>query len=282
MGHYVYKYVFNDEIIYIGKNDTDLHSRLKCHGRPGDNISEEGWDEINNSDIFYCILANSNMSDMVESELIRRYKPKYNKAKKSEWSGLNFVEPIWIKYKGDENKRIKELNEQIIALKTKNSFLEKQNEQYKNGYYVQKKKKEYEHEIFVLKKEIEENRKERGYKEKYFELACKYEELLKINYNDCVSDENTYKFHEICKWYKREDSINGVFKAIAYDAKGQPTSCKTIYIDFLGRLYFNFEQINRLPVKGVIYWDKTDKAKKSWSILRSWMNVGTNEYIKTI
>ena len=28
MGHYVYKYVYNNEIIYIGKNDTDLYSRL--------------------------------------------------------------------------------------------------------------------------------------------------------------------------------------------------------------------------------------------------------------
>lgn len=104
MGHYVYKYVFNDEIIYIGKNDTDLHSRLKCHGRPGDNIPEEGWDEINNSDIFYCILANSNMSDVVESELISRYEPKYNKAKKSKWVGLFFTEPVWIKYEGDKKQ----------------------------------------------------------------------------------------------------------------------------------------------------------------------------------
>ena len=80
MGHYVYKYVHNNEIIYIGKNDTDLYSRLRQHGKYGDNIPEEGWDEINNSDIFYCELPNAIMSDVVESELIRRYKPKYNKA----------------------------------------------------------------------------------------------------------------------------------------------------------------------------------------------------------
>lgn len=29
MGNYVYKYVYKDEIIYIGKNDTDLTSRLR-------------------------------------------------------------------------------------------------------------------------------------------------------------------------------------------------------------------------------------------------------------
>lgn len=31
MGHYVYKYVYNNEIIYIGKNDTDLESRIYQH-----------------------------------------------------------------------------------------------------------------------------------------------------------------------------------------------------------------------------------------------------------
>lgn len=29
------------------------------------------------------------------------------------------------------------------------------------------------------------------------------------------------------------------------------------------------------------YKPKYNKAKKSWNILRTWMNVGTNEYIKT-
>ncbi len=95
MGHYVYKYVLNDEIIYIGKNDSDLANRIYCHGREGDNIPKSGWDEINNAKVFYVELANSIMSDVFESEMIRRYKPKYNKAKTSDWSGLPFVEPEW-------------------------------------------------------------------------------------------------------------------------------------------------------------------------------------------
>lgn len=98
MGHYVYKYVLNGEIIYIGKNDTDLHSRIKSHGRPGDNIPKQHWDEINSAKIYYIELANSTMSDVVESELIRRYMPKYNKAKKSDWCGINFIEPEWKEY----------------------------------------------------------------------------------------------------------------------------------------------------------------------------------------
>ena len=110
MASYVYKYVLNDEIIYIGKNDTDLYSRLNQHGKPGDNIEEYGWDEINQSTIYYIELANSTMSDVVESELIRRYKPKYNKAKNSEWDGLSFVEPKWKICNSDMIKKNKKIN----------------------------------------------------------------------------------------------------------------------------------------------------------------------------
>lgn len=42
---FVYKYVFNEEVIYVGiiKN---LESRLSQHGRYGD-IDKKGWSEIN-------------------------------------------------------------------------------------------------------------------------------------------------------------------------------------------------------------------------------------------
>lgn len=98
MGHYVYKYVLDNEIIYIGKNDTNLCGRLSAHGKAGDNIPKEGWDDINKSTIYYVELANSIMSDVFESEMIRRYKPKYNKAKMSDWDGLPFEEPEWKLY----------------------------------------------------------------------------------------------------------------------------------------------------------------------------------------
>lgn len=99
MGHYVYKYVLNDEIIYVGKCDGNLDSRLSQHGCKGDNIDAAAWNDIRASTVFYTELANSTMSDVVESELIRRYKPKYNRAKMSDWDGLTFPEPEWKKYK---------------------------------------------------------------------------------------------------------------------------------------------------------------------------------------
>ena len=98
MGHYVYKYVFNGEIIYIGKCDSDLDQRLGQHGKSGDNIDKKYWDDINASDIYYCTLANATMSDVVESELINSHKPKCNTAKMSDWDGLKLPEPNWKKY----------------------------------------------------------------------------------------------------------------------------------------------------------------------------------------
>lgn len=98
MGHYVYKYVFNGEIIYIGKCDSDLDQRLGQHGKSGDNIDKKYWDDINASDIYYYTLANATMSDVVESELINRHKPKCNAAKMSDWDGLKLPEPNWKKY----------------------------------------------------------------------------------------------------------------------------------------------------------------------------------------
>ena len=111
MPHYVYKYVYGNEIIYIGKTDTQLSNRISQHGVSGDNIDKCGWDEINASSIYYIELVNGTMADVVESELIRRYRPKYNKAKMSEWSGIQFVEPEWKLYK--TKKQIKNENERL-------------------------------------------------------------------------------------------------------------------------------------------------------------------------
>lgn len=111
MGHYVYKYVLNNTIIYIGKSDSNLEKRLNEHGKTGDNISKDAWDDINAAEIYYIEVANSIMSDVIESELIRRYKPKYNIAKKSDWDGLPFEEPEWKKYKRQEKEqKIKNFN----------------------------------------------------------------------------------------------------------------------------------------------------------------------------
>jgi hypothetical protein len=104
--------------------------RLKQHGKTGDNIPKKAWHEIKAADIYYIPLVNSIMSDVVESELIRRYKPKWNIAKKeTEWSGIPFQEPEWIKYipkkdnaKKDNAKRDRKKIDNMLSDLEHNSY----------------------------------------------------------------------------------------------------------------------------------------------------------------
>ena len=117
--HCVYKYVLNDEIIYVGKTDSNLEQRLSQHGKVGDNIDSSAWNDINKSKIYYVELVNSTMCDVFESEMIRRYKPKYNKAKlESDWSGLPFIEPEWKEFKFSSGvNKVKKKQIKKISLK---------------------------------------------------------------------------------------------------------------------------------------------------------------------
>lgn len=108
--HFVYKYVLDGEIIYIGKTDQALSKRLYLHGKPYDNIPMEYSKDLEDSKIYFCRLANATMSDVVESELIRRYQPRLNKKKMSEWSGLNFQEPNWQEYIPKEKTKLEDDN----------------------------------------------------------------------------------------------------------------------------------------------------------------------------
>lgn len=125
MSHFVYKYVLDGEVLYVGKTDTNsIYTRLMQHGRPGDNITSDAWDEINKADVYYTELANATMSDVVESELINRYKPKYNIAKTHlAWSGLPFPEPVWV---DAQMPKIRELMGQVEKAREKNHALKTQ------------------------------------------------------------------------------------------------------------------------------------------------------------
>ena len=94
---YIYKYELNNNPVYIGITNN-IDRRLSQHGICGDNIDKCGWDEINAADIYYAEMPNRTMADCVESILIQKYKPKYNKAKVCVWDGLDISEPKWKKY----------------------------------------------------------------------------------------------------------------------------------------------------------------------------------------
>ena len=59
MGHYVYKYVLGDEVIYIGKNDTDLVSRINSHNY--DSLDARAQGDLQQAKIYYIELVNSNL-----------------------------------------------------------------------------------------------------------------------------------------------------------------------------------------------------------------------------
>lgn len=88
-GNYVYKYVWNGDIIYIGKNDTDLVSRILQHRK------EQKFKAYLDSKIYYGILKNSSESDMMERLLINKYKPILNVSCKKDGLSIVFEEPEW-------------------------------------------------------------------------------------------------------------------------------------------------------------------------------------------
>ena len=100
MKYYVYKYVYNNQIIYIGKT-TNIDRRISQHGRKGDNIKEKYWNMINKSDIYIAEISNKNIDyNLLEILLIQKYHPICNMVNKTTQNvNFNFKEPAWQLYK---------------------------------------------------------------------------------------------------------------------------------------------------------------------------------------
>lgn len=92
--HYIYKYVFHDEIIYIGKVDSDLKRRVEEHAK------EEKFLPYLKEAVVFCIqLANPTETTFMELYLINKYKPVLNVvAKYDGMTNIQVPEPTWIPY----------------------------------------------------------------------------------------------------------------------------------------------------------------------------------------
>ena len=136
---YVYKYVLNDEIIYIGKSYLENFNRLRAHGRgnKNDNIPTSAHPEIDKADIFIATYDSPFVVDVVEELLIQKYKPKYNVRVTDLYNGLEYGEIKWISLKKIQNDflRTPTLNDvlwQNRSLKIQNESYSAQIEEYRS------------------------------------------------------------------------------------------------------------------------------------------------------
>lgn len=94
MKYCIYKYVENNEIIYIGQTIC-LKERVSQHSKEANFINFNGT-------IFYFICNNQTEMNAYEYFLINKYQPKYNKQFRNKINVTNFLEPEWVQYIQDD------------------------------------------------------------------------------------------------------------------------------------------------------------------------------------
>lgn len=103
MSFYIYKYTYENEIVYIGKT-INLNQRIKEHSREKKFQNEK-------FDIYYFLCSNQRQMDFYEYVLINKYKPALNVMNKKEFEEFSFIEPTWIKYDKNTVLITKEIEE---------------------------------------------------------------------------------------------------------------------------------------------------------------------------
>ena len=104
--YHIYKYVVDDEIVYIGKSKT-LDARIRQHS-----YEEDFKPYLKNCKIFCFECANSVEMDLLEMGLINQYKPILNVVDKHDgFSGrITIQEPDWEEYIIQEKETKKEVH----------------------------------------------------------------------------------------------------------------------------------------------------------------------------
>lgn len=273
--NFVYKYVLDGEVIYIGKADHGLKRRLNQHGKYGDNIPKEGWGEINKADIFYAEMANSAMSEIYESELIRRYKPKYNKAKTGEWTGISLPEPNWLIYDPAKADAVKKLQAEVDRLTKEVDALKNSNDAYKE--LIAKHEEEVE-------EKVAEAHCERDCECAYCEVRSRFESIQKIRLDAAKftseTREESKTYDEILEEYRSgSEPLN--YTCIALNPDGSINCVKKIYTNSYDMLDFLFIQKGTETQHGSILYRRDSETQTNSQITRCWLNRGSNRYFRT-
>lgn len=260
MKYIIYKYVFKNEIIYIGKSDAGL-GRLTAHGKKGDNIAEAAWDEINQSDIYISEMANEHMTDIYESEMIRRYKPKYNKAKMKDWGGISLPEPTWSLYrKNGENKTEAKWHSKYDDLWEKYNKLNNEYESLLKIYADTKIKEDFPPHYYS-----------------YITDRWGLEEAFRKMIEKPSGSGITYE--DIVKEYRENPQVTSCYISTAYDSNGL-LNCKKMIYSYHGGLEFLFEQYGTVKVSGGLLSNPKQEHFSNWNVFRPWINRGSNMYYK--
>lgn len=92
--HYLYKYVYNNQIIYIGKTNNSLQQRIYAHAN-----ESKFQPYVKESKIYIMELANSTEVNALEMLLINKYQPLLNYADKHDkTTNIKFEELTWNTY----------------------------------------------------------------------------------------------------------------------------------------------------------------------------------------
>lgn len=113
--HGVYKYVYNGEVIYVGKTDAENGFSNRIQGHKKEN------ELFNKSDIYIYKCKDKTETDSLETILINAYKPMFNKMKlydyKIEPPELNWIP--WENYRSNKKKTVS-LKQALLDLKNCN------------------------------------------------------------------------------------------------------------------------------------------------------------------
>lgn len=110
--NYIYKYVRNDEIIYIGKT-KNLQQRHKQH-------LQEAGKFLETDELYYFLCPTSNIMDVYETALINKYHPILNKADNISTIDIVVKEPDWYLYK--TTNKIKKQPKDFTTIQLDTSF----------------------------------------------------------------------------------------------------------------------------------------------------------------
>lgn len=115
--HGVYKYVYNDQVIYVGKTDAENGFQKRIQGH------KKEHELFNKSKIYIHLCKDKTETDSLETILINAYKPTLNKAKVYNYE-ITPPDLEWIPWELYSNKdKVVKLSDIIFCVENKSDII---------------------------------------------------------------------------------------------------------------------------------------------------------------